>query len=78
MIVATVQLQRHMMIVCILSIIVSKLGYWYKPGLLVLFKINKDSEIQFYCTVLSLSLIVSLRVKSGKKSLFDIKKIAKR
>ena len=61
---------------CVFGIIISKLGYWYELNPIVLLEIDIDSEIQFYCAVFSLNLTVSLKIKYGKKFLFDAKKVA--
>lgn len=44
---------------------------------IILFKINKNSIIDFYYAILALCLTVALRVKCDKKLLFDVKEITK-
>lgn len=48
--------------VCIVFIILYKFGHCQLPGLIVLFKVNKDLEIYFYCHILSFYLIINLRI----------------
>lgn len=60
---------------CILSIVVSKLGYWKEPSPLILLVIDKNSEIGLYYTVWPLGLAISLRVKSNRAPLLDSKEV---
>ncbi len=59
----------------IFRIIVSKFRYRKKLGLIVLFVIDKSSEISFHCTVLSLSLAISLKVESNGEPLLNCKEV---
>ena len=60
----------------IFRIIVSKFSYRKELSPIILFVINKSSEIGFHRAVLSLSLAISLRVESSKKLLLDSKEVA--
>ena len=62
--------------VCVFDIIISKLGHYLEPGLIVLLEIDKDLEERFYYTILLLKLTVSLRVEQNKKFPFDVDKVA--
>ena len=44
---------------------------------MILFKIDKSSEVRFYYTILLSSLSVSLGIKRDRKSLFDAEEVAK-
>ena len=73
--VAVIQLKRHMASTYILSINISKLGRWQKPCPVILFKVNKNLEIKFYCTVLIFNPAIYLSIGCYEKSLFDSKEI---
>lgn len=76
--VSIVKLKRHITNVCVFSIIIYNFNHWQWFCLIVLFKVNKNSKIDFYYAILSLILIISLSIKCSKKPLFDVYKIAKR
>ena len=59
----------------ILGIIVGKLCYKKKPCPIILLKIDKNLEIGFYCTIVSLNLAICLWVEGGRKSLLDAEEI---
>ena len=59
----------------ICSVIVSKLHHNKKPYLIILLKIDKNLEINFYYIILPLNLAVYLQIESDKEFLFDIKEI---
>ncbi len=59
----------------IFYIIVSKYSHKKESGPIVLFIIDKNLEIGLYCTILSLSLAISLRVKNSEKPLLDPKEV---
>lgn len=61
----------------IFSIVIKKLSYWQELCLVILFKIDKNSKINFYYIILLFDLAVNLKIKSGEELLFDDKKIAK-
>lgn len=48
----------------ILSVVISKLDYRQELGLIVLFSIDKNLQIDYYCAILTFCLYISLRVKS--------------
>ena len=60
----------------IFCIIVSKFNYKKELSPIVLFEINKNSEIGLYCAILSLGLVISLRVESNGESSLDSKEVA--
>ena len=55
-----IELKRYMINANIFGIIIGKLDYKKKPYLIILFKVNKDSKISFYYTILFLGLSVCL------------------
>ena len=59
------------------GIIVSKLRYWWKPGLVILFEVDKCSKVGFYSAILPLGLTVCLMVERGWEPPFDSKKVIK-
>ena len=74
--IAAVQLKRYMAGAQVFRVVVSKLGYRYEPGPVILFEVHRNSVVRFYCTALSLSLTVNLKVESGEKSLFYAEEVA--
>ena len=70
-VVPVVELERHVPHASVSCIIISKFYHGQKPRLVVLFIINEDSKISFYCAVLPLSLAIGLRVKGSRKPPFD-------
>ena len=71
-----IELKKCMAGAGILGIVVSKLRYGKKPCPIILFKVDKGSEVGFHRTILSLSLAVRLRVEGGGKSPLDVEEIA--
>ena len=53
------------------GIIVGKLYYKKKLCLIILLKVDKSLEINFYCIILPLNLAVCLQIKGGRKFLLD-------
>lgn len=64
--VAIVQLQRRIAGVYIFCVIVRKLGHWQEFCLVILIKIDDNSEVDLYNVVLLFCLIVSLWIKDGR------------
>ena len=58
--ISAIKLKRCMAGVGIFGIIVSKLRHGKKPCPIILLKVNKDSKVGFYCTILSFGLTVRL------------------
>lgn len=71
-----VKLIRWITVADIIRIIVSKFSYKIESDLIVLFVIDKSSKICLYYAILPFSLPTSLRVKSSRESLVDLKKVA--
>lgn len=63
--VTIIKLKKHMANACILCIIVGKFSYWKELSPIIFLVINKNPEVGFYCTVLSLGLAISLRIEGG-------------
>ena len=59
----------------IFCIIINKFSYRLKLGLVLLFVINKNLEIDLYYTILFLGLTISLGVKIGEKLLLNSKEV---
>ena len=59
----------------ILGVIVGKLRYGKKLCRIILLKVNKGSEVNFYHSILLFSLTVCLQVESGGESLLNAKEI---
>ena len=74
--ISIVQLKEHVANASILDIIVSKFRYIKKLYSIILLKIDKNLEINFYYIILPFSLIIYLWIKDDRKSLLDTKKIA--
>ena len=64
-----------MTIAYILKIIINKFSYWKKVYPVILLKIDKKLKVGFYYTILHLVLTIYLRLDSGRKLLFDAKKL---
>ena len=60
----------------ILGIVKGKLRHEKKPCPIILLKVDKNSEIDFYYTILPFCLTVHLWVEDGGKSSCDTKDIA--
>lgn len=68
---AIIELKRYVTSANVFYIVIDKFSYWKKFCLAILFKIDKNLEVTFYCTTLHFSLVVNLRVKSNKKFLLN-------
>lgn len=75
--IAAIQLERYLAGAYILAIVICKLGYRQKLGLIILFKINKSSDVCFNSAVLPLRFAICLKVENGRKPPFDAKEITK-
>ena len=53
-----IKFKKYMANASVLGIIISKLSYWQKLYLIILLKIDKNSKLSFYCTILLLDLVV--------------------
>ena len=74
--ISTIELKKCMASTGILGIIVNKLCHKKKLCPIILLKVDKNLQIGFHYTILSLSLAICLRVESGKKSLLNVEEIA--
>ena len=75
--IAAVQLKKCVAGAGVFCIIISKFRHQKKSCPVVLFEVDKGSEVDFYRAVLPLGLAVSLRVKDGGEFLFNAKKVEK-
>ena len=69
-------LKKYVANASIFGIVISKLHYRKKLCLVILFKVKKNLKVDFYYTILPLSLTVCLQIESNGKFLLDIKEIA--
>ena len=69
--VLAVKLKRYIPYSGMFCVIISEFCYRYEPRAVLLFVINKDFKVSFYCAVLPLNLTVSLRIEGCKEPLFD-------
>ena len=60
----------------VFGIVVGKLRHKKKPCLIILLKVDKSSEVGFYCIILPFNLPVRLGVESSAMFLLDAKEIA--
>ena len=74
--ISTIEFKRCIISASILGVVVSKFRHKKKLCLIILLKVDKSLEINFYYIVLPLSLAVHLRVEGDKKSLLNAKEIA--
>ena len=56
--ISTIELKKHIASVSILDTIIGKLYHKKKSYLIIMLEIDKNSEIDFYCIILSLSLAI--------------------
>ena len=75
-VVPAVELKKHVPRTNVFCVILSKFRHRQKPCPVVLFVINEDSKVSFYCAILLLSLALGLRVKDGRESMFDAQEVA--
>ena len=76
--VAVIQFEQCVTGARIFSVVICELGHWQVLCPIILFKVDKDSKVYLYGTVLPLRLSVCLRIKSNGKPPFDAEKVAKR
>ena len=74
--ISAIELERCMAGAGILGIIISKLRHGKKPCPIILLKVDKGLEVDFYCTILPFSLAVRLWVEGGGKFPLNAKEIA--
>ena len=74
--IAAVQLKKYIVNTSIFDFVINKLSNLQELYLIILVKINKNSKLHFYNTILFFYLLISLRVKNNKKFLLNIKKVA--
>ena len=59
-VISAIELQKYMADAGILGVVIGKLRYRKKPCLIILFKVDKDSEVSFHHTILPFGLTVRL------------------
>ena len=74
--ISAIELKRCVAGAGILGIVISKLRHGKKPCPIILLKVDKDSEVGFYRSILPLNLAVRLRVEGGGEFPLDAKEIA--
>ena len=75
-VVPAVELERCVSLAGVFCVIISEFCYRSEPRQVVLFVINESSKLNFYCSVLALSLVIGLRVETGIEPSFDAQKVA--
>ena len=71
-----IEVKKYMANIFIFCIIICEFYYKQEICLIILFLINKYLEVSFYYIILYLILAIYLKIKSCKKLLLDIKKLA--
>ena len=71
-----IEFKKHIASASIFGIMIDKFRYKKKLCLVILFKIDKSSKVDFYYTILPFSLTVYLWVEGGGEPLLDAKEIA--
>ena len=61
--ISVVELKRREASASIFGVIVGKLSHWLELYRIILFEMDKTSEVGFYRTILSLSLAIRLRIE---------------
>ena len=74
--ISAIELERCVAGAGILGIVVSELCHGKKSCLIILLEVDKNSEVSFYRTILSLSLAVRLWVEGGGESPLYAEEIA--
>ncbi len=74
-VIVIVELKRRIASICILGVVIGKLSHQKELNPIILFIIDKGSEVGFHCTVLPHGLAISLNVKSNRESCFDPKEV---
>lgn len=70
-VVVVLQLKRCIANASVFYIIIGKVSYWKKFCLIILLKIDKGLEVDFYHAILSPSLTVSLKVEGNREFLLN-------
>ena len=73
--ISAIELKKCMASADIFGIVINKLRYEKKLYSIILLKVNKSSKVDFYCTILPLSLVVCLQIKRNRESPLDVKEI---
>ena len=69
--VAGIEFEKRIASIGICGIVICKFSHWQEAYLIILFLVNKDSEICLYCAVLPFGLAISLRIESRREFSFD-------
>lgn len=70
-VITVVEFKKCITSVSISCIIIGKFNYWKEFYPVILYKVDKNLEIDFQFAVLSFNLTISLRIKSDRKSLLN-------
>ena len=71
-----VELKRDVPYTGVFCVIISKFYHRVEPCLVILFIIKKSFKVNFYCIILLLSLVGSLRIEESKEPLFHAHEVA--
>ena len=75
-VISAVKLKEYIASTSIFGVIIGKFRYRKKSYLIILFKVDENSEVGFYYTILSLDLTIHLKIEGDKKFSLDVKEIA--
>ena len=75
--VAAVEFERRVTGAGILGVIVRELSHWWRPGPVILFKVDEGLEVGLHGAVLPLCLTISLQVKRGGEPTLNAEEVAK-
>lgn len=75
--VVTIEIKKYIAYIYTFGVIISKFHYCYKLYLVILLFIYKETKVYLYHILLFFCLTVYLKIKCGKKLLFDVKKATK-
>ena len=73
--ISAIELKKCVANTGILSIVLGKLCHEKKPCSIILLEVDKGLGISFYCTILSPSLVICLRVEDSGESPLNAKEI---
>lgn len=73
---AVVEFERRMTGASVFCIIMGKYSHWELPCLVILFEIDKNTEIDLHDAILPFNLVISLRVKSDRQFSLNFQELA--
>ena len=73
--ISAIELEKYVANISIFDNIVGKFCYKKKSYPIILLKVDRDLEIDFYCAILLFGLTIYLWIKSNRKFLLNTKEI---